>query len=139
MIWVILVIIVVVIAFKLGNKTGEIVSSSTKSGGMRTKYAKLLEYILKGHPESKIVVETRTYIRAGVSNYGGTTMFHIQQSTGGMVLIDYDVSDNPAVPSFTLHFSFRDDMDQEQMYEQICIGVGEKMRQIFGVNNNYGF
>lgn len=138
MIWVILVIIVVVvIAFKLGNKTGEIVSSSAKSGGMRTKYAKLVECIMNGHPESKIVVETRTYIRAGVSNYGGTTMFHIQQSTGGIVLIDYDVSDNPAVPSFTLHFSFSDDMDQEQMYEQICLGVGEKMRQIFGSYNKY--
>lgn len=139
MIWVILVIVIVIIAFKLGNRTGVMVSSASSAGGMRTKYAKLLEYILNGHPESKIVVETRTYIRAGVSNYGGTTMFHIQQSTGGMVLIDYDVSNNPAVASFTLHFSFRDDMDQEQMYEQICIGVGEKMRQIFGINNNYGF
>ena len=132
MIWVILVIIVVVIAFKIGNKTGEMVSSSTSAGGMRNKYAKLLEYILNGHPESKIVVETRTYIRAGVSNYGGTTMFHIQQNTGGIVLIDYEVSNNPAVPSFTLHFSFRDDMDQEQMYEQICMGVQKKMQQLFG-------
>lgn len=132
MIWAILVFVVVVIAFKLGNKTGEMVSSSSNAGGMRTKYAKLLGYILNGHPESKIVVETRTYIRAGVSNYGGTTMFHIQQSTGGVVLIDYDVSHNPAVPSFTLHFSFRDDMDQELMYEKICMGVQEKMQQIFG-------
>lgn len=132
MIWAILVIVVVVIAFKLGNKTGEMVSSSSNAGGMRTKYAKLLEYILNGHPESKIVVETRTYIRAGVSNYGGTTMFHIQQSSDGIVLIDYDVSRNPAIPSFTLHFSFRDDMDQELMYEQICTGVQKKMQQILG-------
>ena len=126
MIWVIIVIVVVVLAFKLGNKTGEIVSSSSNAGGMRTKYAKLLEYILNGHPESKIVVETRTYIRAGVSNYGGTTMFHIQQSTGGVVLIDYDVSHNPAVPSFTLHFSFRDDMDQELMYEKYVWGCKKR-------------
>lgn len=135
MIWVILVIIVVVIAFKIGNKTGEMVSSSTSAGGMRNKYAKLLEYILNGHPESKIVVETRTYIRAGVSNYGGTTMFHIQQNTGGTVLIDYEVSNNPAVPSFTLHFSFQDDMDQKQMYEQICMGIQKKMQQLFGAYN----
>ena len=62
-------------------------------------------------------------------------MFHIQQSTGGIVLIDYEVSNNPAVPSFTLHFSFRDDMDQEQMYTQICMGVQEKMQQLFSSNN----
>ena len=135
MIWVILVIVIVIIAFKLGNHTGEMVSSASSAGGMRTKYAKLLEYILNGHPESKIVVETRTYIRAGVSNYGGTTMFHIQQNTGGVVLIDYEVSNNPAVPSFTLHFSFRDDMDQEQMYEQICMSIQNKMQQLFGSLN----
>ncbi len=99
---------------------------------MRERYAKLLELILAGHKDSKIVVETRTYIRAGVSNYGGTTMFHIQQNVGDTVLIDYEVSHNPAVPSFTLHFSFPDNMDQVEMYEQICMGVQKKMQQIFG-------
>lgn len=131
MIWVIVVIIVVVIAFKIGNKTGEMVSSSTNAGGMRVKYAKLLEHILNGHPESKVVVETRTYLRAGVSNYGGTTMFHIQQNIGGNVLIDYEISHNPAVPSFTLHFSFPDTMDQDEMYERICQGIQKKITQIF--------
>lgn len=135
MIWVIIVIVIVIITFKLGNQTGKMVSSASGAGGMRTKYGKLLENILNGHPESKIVVETRTYIRAGVSNYGGTTMFHIQQNTGGIVLIDYEVSNNPAVPSFTLHFSFRDDMDQEQMYNQICMGIQNKMQQLFGSFN----
>lgn len=106
MIWVIIVIVVIIVAFRIGSKSGEMVSSSTNAGGMRVKYAKLLELILNGHAESRIVTETRTYIRAGVSNYGGTTMFHIQQSIGSTVLIDYEVSNNPAVPSFTLHFRF---------------------------------
>ena len=131
MIWIIIIAAVVFIAFKIGNKSGEMVSSSTNAGGMRIKYAKLLECILSGHQDSKIVVETRTYIRAGVSNYGGTTMFHIQQSTGNTVLIDYEVSHNPAVPSFTLHFSFPDNMDQDEMYDRICIGVKNKMEQLF--------
>lgn len=132
MIWVIIVIIIVIVAFKIGSKSGEMVSSSSNAGGMRVKYAKLLELILNGHAESRIVTETRTYIRAGVSNYGGTTMFHIQQSTGSTVLIDYEVSNNPAVPSFTLHFAFPDNMNQEEMYEQIAMGVQRKMQQLFG-------
>ena len=74
-----------------------------------------------------------------VANRADGMTTDIIENDDSKVLIDYDVSNNPAVPSFTLHFSFRDDMDQEQMYEQICIGVGEKMRQIFGVNNNYEF
>lgn len=132
MIWVVIVIIIVIVVFKIGSKSGEIVSSSSNAGGMRVKYAKLIEMILDGHKDSKIVVETRTYIRAGVSNYGGTTMFHIQQNTGNTVLIDYEVSNNPAVPSFTLHFSFPDSMNQEEMYEQIAMGVQRKMQQLFG-------
>ncbi len=131
MIWVILVIIAIVIAFRIGSKSGEMISSSINAGGMRVKYAKLLEHILNGHPESKIVVETRTYLRAGVSNYGGTTMFHIQQNVGGTVLIDYEVSNNPAVPSFTLHYSFPDTMDQDEMYDRICQGIKNKMAQLF--------
>ncbi len=136
MIWVVVVIVVVIIAFKIGSNTGEMVSSSANAGGMRNKYAKLLEHILDGHPESKIVVETRTYIRAGVSNYGGTTMFHIQQNAGGTVLIDYEISHNPAVPNFTLHFSFPDTMNQDEMYDRICQRIQSKMIQLFG-NSTY--
>lgn len=131
MVWVIVLAIVIFVAFKIGSKSGEMISSSINAGGMRAKYARLLELILSGHPESKIVVETRTYIRAGVSNYGGTTMFHIQQNVGGTVLIDYEISNNPAVPSFTLHFTFNDTMDQDEMYEKMCQGVQNKMFQIF--------
>lgn len=131
MVWVIVLAIVIFVAFKIGSKSGEMISSSINAGGMRAKYARLLELILSGHPESKIVVETRTYIRAGVSNYGGTTMFHIQQNVGGTVLIDYEISNNPAVPSFTLHFTFNDTLDQDEMYEKMCQGVQNKMFQIF--------
>lgn len=132
MIWVIIVIVVIIVAFRIGSKSGEMVSSSTNAGGMRIKYAKLIDCILEGHPESKILVETRTYIRVGVSNYGGTTLFHIQQGSGNTVLIDYEVSHNPAVPNFTLHFSFPDNMNQEEMCEQIGIGIQKKMQHLFG-------
>ena len=131
MIWVIIVVIVVIFAFRIGSKSGQIISSSANAGGMSVKYAKLREHILNGHPESKIVVETRTYIRAGVSNYGGTTMFHIQQNIGGTVLIDYEVKHNPVMSDFTLHFSFPDTMDQDEMYERIGLGIQNKMSQLF--------
>ncbi|MBQ9545934.1 MAG: hypothetical protein IJU90_01425 [Bacteroidales bacterium] len=130
MIWIIIVIIVIIIAFKIGSKSEEMISSSSHKGGMRIKYAKLIECILNENEDCKIVVETRTYIRVGVSNYRGTTMVHIQQSTGNIVLIDFEVSNNQIIPNFTLHFSFKDDMDQVQMYEQICKGLNSKMQQI---------
>ena len=132
MIWIIIVAIIVFIAFKIGSTSGQVVGSVNNSGGMRVKYARLLENILSGHKDSKVFVETRTYLRAGVSNYGGTTLFHIQQSTGNKVIIQYEVKDNPAVPAFQLEWVFPDDMDQEEMMVVISNDIQKKMVSYFG-------
>lgn len=132
MIWIIIVAIIVFIAFKIGSTSGQVVGSVNNSGGMRVKYARLLENILSGHKDSKVFVETRTYLRAGVSNYGGTTLFHIQQSTGNKVIIQYEVKDNPAVPAFQLEWVFPDDMDQDEMMVVISNDIQKKMVSYFG-------
>lgn len=132
MIWIIIVAIIVFIAFKIGSTSGQVVGSVNNSGGMRVKYARLLENILGGHKDSKVFVETRTYLRAGVSNYGGTTLFHIQQSTGNKVIIQYEVKDNPAVPAFQLEWVFPDDMEQNEMMVVISNDIQKKMVSYFG-------
>lgn len=131
MIWIIIVAIIVFIAFKIGSTSGQVVGSVNNSGGMRVKYARLLENILGGHKDSKVFVETRTYLRAGVSNYGGTTLFHIQQSTGNKVIIQYEVKDNPAVPAFQLEWVFPDDMDQDEMMVIISNDIQKKMMTLY--------
>ena len=130
MIWIIVIIIVIIIAYNFGSKSGETIGSVSNSGGMRLKYRELLEYILAGHRDSKIFLETRTYIRAGVSNYGGTTLFHIQQCPGNKVMIDYEIKDNPVVKAFTLRFTFDDNMDQSEMFQQIYLGIQRKMMSL---------
>lgn len=132
MIWVIIVAVIVFIAFKIGSTSGQVVGSVNNCGGMRVKYARLLENILSGHKDSKVFVENRTYLRAGVSNYGGTTLFHIQQSTGNKVIIQYEVKDNPAVPAFQLEWVFPDDMDQNEMMVVISNDIQKKMVSYFG-------
>ena len=132
MIWVIIVAVIVFIAFNIGSTSGQVVGSVNNCGGMRVKYARLLENILSGHKDSKVFVETRTYLRAGVSNYGGTTLFHIQQSTGNKVIIQYEVKDNPAVPAFQLEWVFPDDMDQNEMMVVISNDIQKKMVSYFG-------
>lgn len=124
---VILIIIGTIFIFKFGKRTGETVGRVSSDGGMRLKYSKLLNHILQGHKDCKVLLETRTYIRAGVSNYGGTTMFHIQQCPNNIVMIDYDVSNNPVVSDFSLRFTFPDTMNQDEMMEQIGLGVQRKM------------
>lgn len=131
MIWLILIVIVVILAYKFGKRSGETISFVSNSGGMRLKYSKLIKHILEGHPECKIIVETRTYIRLGVSNYGGTTMFHIQQCPKNTVMIDYEVVNNPIIPNFSLRFTFPDTMDQDKMMEKIVSAVNKKMMTKF--------
>lgn len=127
MIWIILIAIIVFVAFKLGSTSGQLIESVNSSGGMRMKYSKLLEWILGGHKESKIFVETRTYLRAGVSNYGGTTLFHIQQTPGNKVIIQYEIKNNPTVSPYQLQWTFPDDMDQDEMINIISLGIYEKI------------
>ena len=124
---VILLIIVVIVVYNFGKRTGETVGRVNRDGGMRHKYGKLLNHILQGHKECKILVETRTYIRAGVSNYGGNTIFHIQQCPNNTVMIDYEVSKNPAISDFNLRFTFPDTMDQDEMMKQIVLEIQRKM------------
>ena len=123
----ILIVIGVFLIYKFGKNTGEAVGSVRAEGGMRLKYSKLLNHILEGHKDCRIIMETRTYIRAGVSNYGGTTMFHIQQCPNHTVMIDYEVSNNPVFGKFSLRFTFPDDMDQDTRMEQIGLGIQRKM------------
>jgi len=54
-------------------------------------------------------------------------MFHIQQCPNNTVMIDYDVSNNPVIPDFSLRFTFPDNMDQNEMVEQISMGIQNKM------------
>lgn len=125
--WIIIIIIGIVVIYRFGKHTGETVGRVASDGGMRLKYSKLLKNILQGHRDCKIIAETRTYIRAGVSNCGGSTIFHIQQCPNNTVIIDYDVSNNPAVPNFSLRFTFPDTMDQDEIMEQIGLGIQRKM------------
>ncbi|MBQ9584963.1 MAG: hypothetical protein IJR20_03070 [Muribaculaceae bacterium] len=131
MIWAILIAIGIFIAFKLGSTSGKVIGNVSNSGGMSKKYAKLLENILEGHKDCELLGETRTYLRAGVSNYGGKTLFHIQQLTGNKVLIQYEVKNNPVVPSFQLEWTFPDDMDQDEMMAVMAIDIQRKMATIY--------
>lgn len=131
MIWIVIIaLIIVVFAFKIGSSSGQVIGNVESSGGMRIKYARLLEHILEGHKDSKIFVETRTYIRVGASTYGGTTLFHIQQSTGNRVIIQYEVKDNPVFPPFQIEWVFPDNMDQDEMMTVMGIDIQKKIMQI---------
>lgn len=128
MIWIILIAIGLFLAFKFGSSSGQSIERVQSEGGMRVKYAKLLEHILGGHGGSQVFAETRTYLKAGVSNYGGSTFFHLQQS-GNTLLVEYEIKDNPTCPPFNLKWSFPDSMDQDEMMIKMCMDIQKKSMQ----------
>jgi len=125
--WVIIIALVCLFIYKLANASNMVAKQVKKAGGMRIKYHTLLDFILAGHREAKVFEETRTYISAGVSNYGGTTIFHIQQSSKGQCLIHYEVKNNPAIRDFQLRWTFSDDLSQEIMWVKINTDIRNKM------------
>lgn len=130
--WILLLIIIgIFIVYKFGKNSGETIGRVQSDGGMRLKYATLVKNILEGHKDCQIMAETRTYLRVGVSNYGGSTIFHIQQCPNNTVMIDYDVANNPAVPKFSLRFTFPDTKDQDEMMDEICLGIKRKMMSLY--------
>ena len=55
--WIFLLVVIgVFLIYKLGKNTGEVVRGVQVDGGMRLKYSKLLNHILEGHKDCKIIV-----------------------------------------------------------------------------------
>lgn len=128
MIWFILIAVGLFLAFKFGSTSGQTVERVQSEGGMSVKYAKLVEHILGDHSGSQVFTESRTYLKAGVSNYAGSTFFHLQQS-GDMLLVEYEVKDNPVYPYINMKWSFPDSMDQNEMMIKMCTDIQKKRMQ----------
>lgn len=129
---VLLIIVLIYFAYSKGKSNGETEGIAKASGGMRIKYSRLLEHILQGHGSAQIFKESADYILAGVSNMGGTTLFHIKQSANNQVKVTYEIKNNPVCPIFTIEYNFPDDMDQDLMMDSIGNGIQNKMKS-FGM------
>lgn len=129
--WILIIMTIIgIVIYHLSKPWRETIRKVNATGGMDVRYARLIQNILDGHKDCQIIGGTRTYIRLGVSNLGGTIMFHIQQCSNNTVMIDYDVSNNPVIPSFNLRFTFPDTMDQDEMMERIAMGIQNKLRYL---------
>lgn len=84
-----------------------------KEGGMRVKYAKLVEWVMQEYPGSRIIQEESTFLNVGALGMAGTTVFWLTQ-TWGKVTIQYK-STNTLMGTTKLEWEFHEDMPQEQM------------------------
>ena len=115
---IIIAVIVVVIIIKFARDSAKQSYDIKSQGGVRKKYATLIELIMSGDSRSKIFQETNTFISVGVSGAAGSTIFYIQQ-TFGNVTIQYEVKNNPIVGFLKKEWTFPEDMDQNLMWEKM--------------------
>lgn len=100
-----------------------------KQGGVRKKYSVLIDYILSGHKDARVVKESNTYIAVGVSGIAGSTIFHIQQ-TYGNVTIQFEVKNNPIFGHIKKEWTFPENMDQELMIQRMNEDIGEAIQSL---------
>ncbi len=127
---IIIAVIVVGIIIKFAADSTKQSSEVKSQGGMRKKYATLINHILSSDPKAKIFQEENTFISAGVSGIAGSTIFYIQQ-TYGNVTIQYEVKNNPIVGFLKKEWTFPENMDQDLMWERMNNDIGMVLQNIF--------
>lgn len=104
-------------------------SDMKKQGGARQKYAKIVDYILSSHPDSKIFQQTNTLVVVGVQGVAGSQVFYIQK-TFSVVNIQMKVRNNPLWGNIEMEWNFPEDKDQDQIISQINSDIKKKMSLI---------
>ncbi|MBR5957060.1 MAG: hypothetical protein IKZ99_01710 [Salinivirgaceae bacterium] len=108
--------------YDLANQSQEVASQ----GGVRKKYAVLIDCILSGHENARIYRNENNFVAVGVSNMAGSTMFYIQQ-TFGKVTIQCEVKNNPIIGFFKKEWTFPEDMDQYLMWQKMNNDIGSML------------
>ena len=97
-----------------------------KQGGVREKYSKIVDYVLKSHPDSKIFHQDNTSIIVGVQGVAGSQVFYITKSFE-VVIIQMKVKNNPLFGNKEMEWKFPENMNQDKILEQITNDLGKEM------------
>ena len=78
------VIIIIAVCF-IGKFVLDSINQSNDmkaQGGVRTKYAHLIQSLLDSDPRARILQETNTFVNVGISGPAGAQSFFLQQTFG---------------------------------------------------------
>lgn len=127
---IIVVAIIVKFAFSSAKQSREIKSQ----GGIRNKYSTIIDYILSCDPNTKIFKETNTLVSVGASGIAGSQIFYIQAAFE-TVTIQMEVKNNPLFGDMQLHWSFPENMEQEEMIKVMFRDIEKEINS--RLPNNY--
>lgn len=126
--WKFIIILIVLILGKFFYDTMKQSREVRKQGGVRTKYAKLIQMILDSDPRVRIVQETNTMVNVGISGMAGSQNYLLQQ-TFGKLNVQVVIRNNPLLGNMKIERIFPEDMDQEKMMEELLKAQQEELEK----------
>lgn len=109
----------------IGIVIGKFILDTTKQsyyikqqGGILTKYATLVNYILHSNDKYRILQNDNTFVAIGTQGVAGSQVFYIYPSYGKVAII-MKVKNNPIFGNIKEEWTFPENMDQKDMIENI--------------------
>ena len=97
-----------------------------KQGGIKIKYAKLVQMLLDADPRTRIIQESNNFINVGISGPAGAQSYFLQQTFGSLT-VQVVVKNNPLLGNLTIERTFPEDMDQEEMMKELVLAQQTEM------------
>ena len=97
-----------------------------KQGGIKKKYAKLVQMLLDADPRTRIIQESNNFINVGISGPAGAQSYFLQQTFGSLT-VQVVVKNNPLLGNLTIERTFPEDMDQEEMMKELVLAQQSEM------------
>lgn len=116
--WTFIIIILVCIVIKFIYDTSKQSEQVQKEGGIRTKYAVLVDYFLSGDKRCRILQNDNTFVSVGVTGPAGSQIYYIYPSYGS-VSIKMEMKNNPLFGHLKMEWTFPEEMDQYKMIDKI--------------------
>lgn len=112
-----IVIVVVYVLIKFFNANDEQSAKVQSVGGMKVKYATLINKIMAADPKFKIVDSGKTHITIGMSGPAASTVFDLVQTFGTITI--RCIMKNAIFGDKTIEWEFNENKDQNAMFAKI--------------------
>ena len=106
-------------------------------GGMKKKYAVLIEHLMHCEPRLKILEESNTYIAVGIVGMAGSQIYHFTHICGKVEIV-MRMKDNPLWGNMEMKWDFPETMDQQEMIRIMDKDLAEKFNPGFDMLERMG-
>ena len=134
MMWFIIILMIVVVIILFSRSMKKMEQQIEKDGGMKNRFAILIDLIMSGDPRTKILKEGRHNLVIGLSVMGSFTTFELINTFSSITIIYR--TNNVLFGKQKLDWEFPVNMDQEQMYFLINKDIASFVKKNYNIDLN---